>query len=94
MTREFCDIREREMQSKIDTQSDIITQLRGQLDNDRQTAQLFNALNPLQAKVNEIADKQPNTVPVQWPNLTAVNTTPYVYSYGWNNGWGSNSFWN
>ncbi len=94
MTREFCDIREREMQSKIDTQSDIITQLRGQLDNDRQTAQLFNALNPLQAKVNEIADKQPNTVPVQWPNLTAVNTTPYVYGYGWNNGWGSNSFWN
>jgi hypothetical protein len=28
MTREFCDIREREMQSKIETQADIITQLR------------------------------------------------------------------
>lgn len=98
MTREFCDIREREMQSKIDTQSDIITQLRGQLDNDRQTAQLFNAINPLQAKVNEIANKQPNTVPVVWPNLTAVNNTPYaagaLYGFGWNNGWGSNSFWN
>ena len=94
MTKEFCDIRERELQSKIDTQSDIITQLRGQLDNDRQTAQLFNAINPLQAKVNEIANKQPNTVPVQWPNLTAVNNTPnvggfgYGYPYGWGNGFG------
>lgn len=94
MTREFCDIKERELQSKIDTQSDIITQLRGQLDNDRQTAQLFAAINPLQAKVNEIANKQPNTVPVEWPNLTAVNNTPYVggfYGYGFN-GW-NGSFW-
>ena len=94
MTREFCDIREREMQSKIDTQADLITQLRGQLDNDRQTAQLFAALNPLQAKVNEIANKQPNTVPVQYPNLVAVNQTPYnggFYGNGfWGNGFGGN----
>ena len=94
ITKEFCDIRERELQSKIATQSDIITQLRGQLDNDRQTAQLFAAINPLQAKVNEIANKQPNTVPVQWPNLTAVNNTPYAggYPYGLNSGW-NGSFW-
>ena len=89
MTREFCDIREREMQSKIDTQADIITQLRGQLDNDRQTAQLFAALNPLQAKVNEIAAKQPNTVPVQYPNLVAVNQTPYNGGF-YGNGFGNN----
>lgn len=91
ITKEFCDIKERELQSKINTQSDIITQLRGQLDNDRQTAQLFNAINPLQAKINEIANKQPNTVPVEWPNLTAVNNTPYVgpiYGNSWNG-----SFW-
>ncbi|MBQ9254631.1 MAG: hypothetical protein IJ180_07655 [Bacteroidales bacterium] len=94
VTREFCDIREREMQSKIDTQGDIITQLRGQLDNDRQTAQLYNAIAPIQAKVNEIANKQPNTVPVQYPNITAVNNTPYMGGfYGWNNGWNQN-FWN
>ena len=92
MTREFCDIREREMQSKIETQADIITQLRGQLDNDRQTAQLFAALNPLQAKVNEIAAKQPNTVPVQYPNLVAVNQTPYNGGWGgfYGNGFGNN----
>ena len=84
----FCELEKRELQSKIDTQADIITQLRGQLDNDRQTAQLFNAINPLQAKVNEIANKQPNTVPVQYPNLIAVNATPY------GSAWGQTSFFN
>lgn len=94
MTREFCDVREREMQSKIDTQSDIITQLRGQLDNDRQTAQFASMIAPIQAQVNTIANKQPNTVPVQWPQLTAVNTTPYMgngfYGNVWGNGFGNN----
>lgn len=92
ITKEFCDIREREMQSKIDTQADLITQLRGQLDNDRQTAQLFAAINPLQAKVNEIANKQPNTIPVVYPNVTAVNNTPYNGGWGgfWGNGFGNN----
>lgn len=89
ITKEFCDIKERELQNKINTQGDIITQLRGQLDNDRQTAQLFAAINPLQVKINEIANKQPNTVPVEWPNLMAVNNTPY---FGAGFGWGG-SFW-
>jgi len=84
---EFCAARERDMQSKIDTQSDIITQLRGQLDNDRQTAQFQAMIAPIQAQVNTIASKQVNTVPVQWPSLTAVNTTPYV-----NGGFYGNSF--
>jgi hypothetical protein len=70
------------------------------LDNDRQTAQLYSVITPIQNKLTEIANKQPNTVPVQWPQLTAVNTTPYVSGgfygagFGWNNGFGSNSFWN
>ena len=89
---EFCAARERDMQSKIETQADIITQLRGQLDNDRQTAQFTSLLAPIQAQVNTIASKQINTVPVAWPNLQAVNTTPYVnggfYSspFGFGNG--------
>lgn len=98
MTREFCDVREREMQSKIDTQSDIITQLRNQISNDKQTLQFNAAFHALDDKIDAIAAKQPNTVPVTWPNLTAVNNTPYaagaLYGFGWNNGWGSNSFWN
>ena len=93
INEKFCDLEKRELQDKINTQSDIITQLRGQLDNDRQTAQLFAAINPLQAKVNEIANKQPNTVPVQWPNLIAANATPYVgQNYGYPGYYNGNGF--
>jgi len=96
MNDQFCAARERDMQAKIDTQSDIITQLRGQIDNANQTAQITGYVNsliaPLQAKVTEIADKQLPTVPVQWPQIQAVNTTPYMG--GWNgfygNGFGNN----
>ena len=34
ITKEFCDLKERELQDKINTQGDIITQLRGQISND------------------------------------------------------------
>lgn len=98
---QFCALKERELQSKIDTQADIITQLRGQIDNANQTNQIIgyvnNVVTPLQNKVNEIASKQLPTVNVQWPQLTAINTTPYVsggfYGNGYNyygNGWGGN----
>lgn len=92
MNDQFCALKEREMQAKIDTQADIITQLRGQIDNAAQTAQFAAMLAPIQAQVNTIASKQINTVPVAWPNLQAVNTTPYVsggiyggYGYGYGN---------
>lgn len=100
MTREFCEVRERDMQDKLDTQAETITQLRGEISNNNQTKQFAEMLIPLQNQINLIASKQPNTVAVQWPQLTAVNTTPYVSGgfygagFGWNNGWGSNSFWN
>lgn len=94
MTKEFCAARERDMQNEINSKNEIITQLRGQISNDAQTAQLYNIITPLQAKINEIANKQPNTVPVIYPNLTAINNTPYAggypgYGYGYGNGfWG------
>ena len=98
----FCAIKERELQSKIDTQAEIITQLRGQIDNANQTATISSYVNslvaPLSAKVTEISSKLPNTVPVTWPNLAAVNTTPYVsggyYQGGFNGfyGPGANGF--
>lgn len=94
---QFCNLERRELQDKIAAQGDIITQLRGQLDNDRQTTQFYNMISPLQAKVNEIANKQPNTVPIQYPNLVAVNNTPNVgYGYGFNPygyGWNGSSYW-
>lgn len=98
MDNQFCALKEREMQAKIDTQADIITQLRGQIDNANQTAQITSYVNaivaPLQKEVTEIANKIPNTVPVQWPQLTAVNTTPYMgggyYGGFYGNGFGGN----
>ena len=94
ITKEFCDLKERELQNKIDTQGDIITQLRNQISNDHQTLQFNAAFNALDNKIDAIKAAQPNTVPVQWPNITAVNTTPYAGVFYGNNGWGSNSFWN
>ena len=95
MNDQFCQARERDMQAKIDTQADIITQLRGQIDNANQTAQITGYVNsliaPLQAKVTEIADKQLPTVPVQWPQIQAVNTTPYMGGF---NGFYGNGFGN
>lgn len=51
------------------------------------------ALNALAKEVDDIKCKQPNTVPVQWPNLYAVNATPYVsggyYQGGFNGYYGA-----
>ena len=88
ITKEFCDLKERELQNKINTQGDIITQLRNQISNDHQTLQFNAAFHALDDKIDAIAAKQPNTVPVQWPNLVAVNATPYAGGYGYGNGFG------
>ena len=94
ITKEFSDLKERELQNKIDTQGDIITQLRNQISNDKQTLQFNAAFNALDDKIDAIAAKQPNTVPVQWPNLVAANATPYIGGYGWNGGYFGNGFGN
>lgn len=90
MIGEFCSARERDMQDKINTQGDIITQLRNQISNDAQSLQFNAAFRALDDKIDAIASKQPNTVPVQWPQLTAVNTTPYVSGGFYGNGFGNN----
>ena len=51
---EFCAARERDMQDKINTQGDIITQLRNQADNAAQTAQLEAYLAPLFSQVTAL----------------------------------------
>ena len=93
ITKEFCDLKERELQNKINTQGDIITQLRNQISNDRQTLQFNAAFHALDDKIDGIAAKQPNTVPVAWPNLVGVNATPYIgqsfYPGGNYGGWGA-----
>ena len=88
----FCDLEKRELQNKINTQGDIITQLRNQISNDNQTLAFNKAMAALDDKIDAIAAKQPNTVPVTWPNLVAANATPYVG--GWNGGFYGNGFGN
>ena len=87
----FCDLEKRELQNRINTQGDIITQLRNQISNDNQTLAFNKAMAALDDKIDAIAAKTPNTVPVVWPNLTAVNNTPYANNWGWyGNGFGNN----
>ena len=90
----FCDLEKRELQNKINTQGDIITQLRNQISNDEQTLKFNAAFHAIDDKIDAIAAKQPNTVPVQWPNLVAANATPYIGGYGWNSGFYGNGFGN
>ena len=93
---QFCGLEKREMQAKINSQAETISQLRGQIDNANQTAAITGYVNslvtPLAAKVDQIAARQLPTVNVQWPQLQAINTTPYVsggiygaYGYGYGN---------
>lgn len=92
----FCQIKERELQGKIDSLLTENGTLKTALGEARQTAQFSAMLSPIATKLVEIENKQPNTVPVQWPNLTAVNTTPYMSygfnGYGYGNAWGG-SYW-
>ena len=98
MNEQFCAAKERDMQSKIDTQADLITQLRGQISNDKQTEAFTAAFNVLNQKITDLAARQPNTIPVQYPNVVAVNNTPYsggYYGAGYGFGYGvpGGSYW-
>lgn len=94
MTKEFCDVKEREMQEKINTLTANNTLLRSQIDNANQTAAIGAMIAPLAKEVDDIKCKLPNTVAVTWPNLTAVNTTPYVSGGFYPNGLFGNGFGN
>lgn len=83
----FCDLEKRELQNKIDSLTADNALLRSNANNDRQTTLINSRFNEIENQLVAIKSSQPNTVPVQWPNLMAVSTTPYY-------GYGSNSFWN
>ena len=92
MVKEFCDVKEREMQEKINSLTANNTLLRSQIDNANQTAAIAGLIAPIAKEVDDIKCKLPNTVPVEWPQLTAVNTTPYVNGGFYGNAFG-NGFW-
>lgn len=92
MNDQFCALKERELQARINSLEEQNTQLKNQFDNANQTAQITNYVNnlvqPLVNKVNEIAAKQLPTVNVQYPQLTAVNTGAYTGGGFYGNGFG------
>ena len=96
MVQEFCAAKERDMQEKIDGLLASNSTLRSQIDNANQTSAITSYVNslvsPIAKEVDDIKCKMPQTVPVTWPNLAAVNTTPYVsggfYQGGFNGYYG------
>ena len=90
----FCDLEKRELQNKIDSLVADNALLRSNANNDKQTTLINSRFNEIENQLVSIKASQPNTVPVQWPNLTAVNTTPYVnggfYGSFGNGFWGNN----
>ena len=87
----FCDLEKRELQDKINALTADNALLRSNADNAAQTALINEKFNAVATELAAIKASQPNTIPVQWPNVTAVNTTPYAGVYYTA---GSNSFWN
>ena len=84
----FCDLEKRELQDKINTLTADNALLRSNINNDRQTAFINGKFNDIETQLVAIKSAQPNTVPVQWPQLTAINTTPYVNGGFYGNNWG------
>lgn len=86
MNDQFCALKERELQARINSLEEANSQLKGQIDNANQTAQITSYVNsliaPLTQKVNDIASKQLPTVNVQYPQLQAVNTGTYTGGMG------------
>lgn len=78
MNDQFCALKERELQNKIDSLTAANTTLKSQIDNANQTAAVAAMLAPIQKEVSEIRAAQPNTVAVEWPQLSVVSTTPYM----------------
>lgn len=93
LSDKFCDLEKREMQSKIDALREERSSLLNQISNTNQTlaiqSYVAGLVNPLATDVASIKASMPNTVPVVYPNLSAVPTS-YLYGYG---NFSSNSIW-
>lgn len=86
MDQQFCAIKERELQSKIDMLTATNTALQNSISNANQTAQIqayvSSLVTPLQTEVTAIKNSMPATVAVQYPNLTAIPSYLTNGAYG------------
>lgn len=95
----FCDLEKRELQNKIDALREERSTLLGRISNAEQTAQIqsyvASVVNPIAADVAAIKCSTPPTIPVQFPSVTAVQTTPYCSNlvYGPYGPWGNGGAW-
>lgn len=96
----LCEIQTQNLQDKLEKSREENSVLRGTINIQNQTQQfgamIQSAVAPIivrqqqmDDKIDAIAAKQPNTVPVTYPNLVAVNQTPYYGNY-YGNGFGNN----
>lgn len=87
ITKEFCDLKERELQNKIDALTAQNTQLQGQISNAAQTAQIAAMIAPLQQELTAIKVAQPATITLPnnaWtavPSLVANAGADFISSY-------------
>ena len=99
ITKEFCDLKERELQDKIVSLTAANATLKSQIDNAAQTAAIESyvaaLVNPVISDVREIKAAQPATVTVQYPQLTVVPATSVYGNGSFNYGvpYG-NGYWN
>ena len=96
----FCDLEKRELQNKIDSLREQNSTLMGQISNANQTAAIqsyvASVVNPIAADVASIKCSTPPTIPVQYPSVAAVQTTPYCGgfgAYGPYGAWSLNGAW-
>lgn len=74
ITKEFCDLKEREMQNKIDTQASIIADLNNQLSDANVINKVAAMIAPVQNELNAIRSAQPATITLPNNSWTAVPT--------------------
>lgn len=72
ITKQFCDLKERDMQDKIDNLTTNLALERSKNDNAKQTQNFAAMLAPLQAQLNAISAKQPQTITLPFNQFTAV----------------------
>ena len=92
MTKEFCDVKERELQDKLDAANAENIQLKNQIDNAAQTAQIAAMINPLKSEIDAVRAAQPATTTIQYPQIIGYPSW-LVNGYGFN-GWSQTNFWN
>lgn len=85
MNDQFCALKERELQNKIDSLTAANTSLQNTISNANQTAAIQQyiaaTVTPLAQDVAAIKAAQPSTVSIQYPQLTAIPTS-YFYGLG------------